>query len=170
MQIPELLRNLLYTGPYLDNTNRLADILAAIQVMGTYEYASRTEEKWLKRLGRKPKSAIAWGNVFVEHSEFFTIDDEKNVSLVWRRNFSRDYNVTTKKVLDADMVEEIKQREAKNISPTVLSRKPLEQSQIEHLCNLAINLHEREIQHRQEMRWWITAIVAIVVAVISLFN
>lgn len=63
-------------GPYLKPSVRLADILAAIQVLSAYEFAARTIEKWERSLGRQPQSAETWSDVFTSHPEFFcAIDD-----------------------------------------------------------------------------------------------
>jgi len=155
-------------GPYLKNPHRLADILAAIQVLGTYEFAARDLDKWANRLGRKPKSGHAWDVVFDEHPEFFTKDDTGKYSLIWRRSFNRDYDTITKKEIEKEERNKLAEEE-KNGHPSRLSRRPLDNGQIEHLCNLAINLHEREIQHRQEMRWWITIVLAIITTLISVW-
>jgi hypothetical protein len=61
---------------YLKNPRRLADLIAAIQVLGTYKFSSRAAEKWKKRLGRTPVSAGNWTGIFQEHPEFFTRDDQ----------------------------------------------------------------------------------------------
>lgn len=170
MNMPRWITNLFYSGPYLNNPNRLQDVLAAIQVLGTYEFAARNLDKWENRLGRKPKSAESWSEVFSQHSEFFTLDDSNNIALVWRRSFKRNYDTANNIVVKGDDLDKIRADEKKPCNESRLSREPLNQQQVEHLCNLAINLHEREIQHRQEKRWWITAIIAIVVAFLSLFN
>jgi len=44
----------------------------------------------------------------------------------------------------------------------------LEQGQVELLCNLAISLHEREIQHKQEKRWWLAGVVGIITALLAI--
>lgn len=169
MKLPKLVEKFFYTGPYLANTNRMADILAAIQVLGTYEFASRELDKWEKRLGRQPCDDKTWNEVFTEHPEYFTIDNDKNVALVWRRSLKRNYDTKTNEIVDEETVKTLLEEENIPGNPKRLSRQPLNQSQIEHLCNLAINLHEREIQHRQEKRWWSTAVVAIIVGILSLF-
>jgi hypothetical protein len=61
---------------YLRSPARLADLIAAIQVLGTYKLSSRPAERWLKRLGRKPVSAETWLEIFESHPEFFTKDDQ----------------------------------------------------------------------------------------------
>jgi hypothetical protein len=154
-------------GVYLKSPCRLADLLAAIQVLGTYEFASRDLKSWADRLGRNPGSADDWNDVFTDHPEFFTIDSKNLISMVWRRSFKRDYDIEYKKVAIGERLKELEKYEEENPESRVLSREPLNQGQIEHLCNMAINLHEREIQHRQEIRWWLAGVVAIFTALIA---
>ncbi len=155
-------------GPYLKSPGRLADILAAIQVLGTYEFAARDIEKWERRLGRQPQSAQTWSVVFTAHPEFFTRDADNNIALVWRRSFTRDYDTQNKCIVSGQELQTLKsvEREAGEVSR--ISRKPLDRDQIELLCNLAINLHEREIQHRQEKRWWLAGVGGIITALLTI--
>ncbi len=156
------------SGPYLNNPFRLADILAAIQVLGSYEFAARDIEKWANRLGRTPRSAATLEAVFLSHPELFTKHDTGKFALVWRRSFQRDYDTETSlRITNRKELEVLKKAEKESDGTARISREPLNQSQIEHLCNLAVNLHEREIQHRQEMRWWITVSVGIVIAIVA---
>ena len=150
--------------------HRLADLLAAIQVLGTYEYASRELGKWVERFGRAPNSARDWREVFEAHPEFFTIDKENRVSMVWRRSFNSDYDTKSKKVVSGKKLEDLKKRDKEHPQDRILSREPLSNSQIEHLCNMAINLHEREIQHRQEIRWWLAGVGAIFTAFVAIIS
>jgi hypothetical protein len=63
-------------SPYLKHSSRLADIITAIQVMGSYpQRVSRKLEKWEKRLGA-PISAPKWDDIMKEHPEFFRIREE----------------------------------------------------------------------------------------------
>ena len=62
-------------SPYLSNSRRLADILAAIQVMGAYTFASRKYDAWVEKLG-DPLSAKSWNFIFSEHPEFFSVSEE----------------------------------------------------------------------------------------------
>jgi len=57
-------------SPCLASDRRLADIIAAIQVMGAYPWVSRKVDRWPEKLG-KPLSAQGWNTVFIEHPEFF---------------------------------------------------------------------------------------------------
>lgn len=165
--LPVKLKQWLAAGPYLGSPGRLADLLAAIQVLGTYEFAARDVDKWARRLGRKPRSADTWSEVFLDHPEFFTLDDENKMALVWRRSFRRDYDTATRTRLSGDELEALKRAEKRDAAPARVSRKPLESEQIELLCNLAVNLHEREIQHRQEKRWWLAGVIAVTTALIA---
>jgi hypothetical protein len=155
-------------GPYLKNSGRLADLLAAIQVLGAFEFAARDIEKWERRLGRKPKSANDWKDVFLDHPEFFTCDDDQKIALVWRRSFTRDYDTENKCAVLGEELVAMKKAERVKGAAGRISRKPLDTGQIELLCNLAIHLHEREIQHKQEKRWWIAGVVGISTALLAI--
>lgn len=151
-------------SPYIAHPNRLADLIAAIQVLGTYGFASRELSKWETRLGRKPVSADNWLTVFSQHPELFTIQ-EQNISLVWRRSRERNYDTYAQTVVSRK--EEAALREDEKSGEKRLSRPPLDTSEISHLIDMAIRLHEREIQHRQERRWWVTAVIAILGLIVS---
>lgn len=153
-------------SPYIANPNRLADLIAAIQVLGTYRFASRRLEKWENRLGRTPVSASNWQTVFKEHPEFFTTQGE-NISLVWRRSRERNYDTYTRKLLSREEAMQLAEVEDEN-NETRLSRPPLDTAEVSKLVDIAISLHEREIIHRQERRWWITAVIAIVGLIVGI--
>lgn len=64
-------------SPYLINENRLADVIAAIRVMGTYKFYKLSFAGWSDRIyGDEPK-AECWKNIFIEHPEFFRLDEKK---------------------------------------------------------------------------------------------
>ncbi len=153
------------TSPYIKHPNRLADLIAAIQVLGTYSFASRELEKWETRLGRKPVSASEWLSVFKQHPEFFTIQDA-NISLVWRRSRERNYDTYTRSLVSREDMIKLKEKEDVS-NERRLTRPPLDTAEISKLVDIAISLHEREIQHRQERRWWVTAVFSIVALIIS---
>ena len=153
-------------SPYVRNPARLANLIAAIQVMGTYRFASRRLEKWEKRLGRKPVGGDNWLSIFQEHPEFFTIQ-ENNVALVWRRSKERNYDTFERKLLSKEEAAAMATTETE-FEATRLSRPPLDTSEISKLVDIAVNLHEREINHQQERRWWFAALVAVGGVVVSL--
>jgi len=69
--------------PYLDDPQRLGDVIAAIQAMGTYKFYKQTFEGWAARIAADTSKADHWKKVFEEHPEFFRLDtDRKMASLV----------------------------------------------------------------------------------------
>ncbi|MCG8611185.1 MAG: hypothetical protein MI864_11665 [Pseudomonadales bacterium] len=154
------------SSPYIANPKRLADLIAAIQVLGTYRFASRQTEKWEKRLGRTPISAPDWSTLFSQHPEFFTAQGDK-ISLVWRRSRERNYDTHTRALLPRAEAMALAQEESED-NEFRLSRPPLDSTEVSKLVDIAINLHEREIRHAQERRWWITAVIAILGLIITI--
>ncbi|MEX0730112.1 MAG: hypothetical protein WED00_10885 [Aquisalimonadaceae bacterium] len=148
------------TSPYIVNPKRLSDLIAAIQVLGTYRFASRRIGKWEKRLGRTPISASDWNTVFSQHPEFFTAQGDM-ISLVWRRSRERNYDTFTRTLLSRKDAIELANQESED-NEKRQSRPPLESSEVSKLVYIAISLHEREIRHAQERRWWITVVIALV--------
>ena len=123
-------------------------------------------KKWENRLGRTPVSASNWQTVFKEHPEFFTTQGE-NISLVWRRSRERNYDTYTRKLLSREEAMQLAEVEDEN-NETRFSRPPLDTAEVSKLVDIAISLHEREIIHRQERRWWITAVIAIVGLIVGI--
>jgi hypothetical protein len=66
--------------------NRLADVLALIQVLALDTYTHRSEKGIQKELQGCPRSANTWGTLALEHPEFFRVakDQELSISLVAR--------------------------------------------------------------------------------------
>ena len=75
-------------SPYLANADRLADVIAAIQVMGAYRFYKLNFKGWADRISADETKADYWRNIFMEHPEFFRLDTKKEkASLVWRRQY-----------------------------------------------------------------------------------
>jgi len=135
-------------SPYLENDWRLADIIAAIQVMGAYPWASREVDSWTEKLGN-PSSVETgdWAELFKEHPEFFRLSDGW-ASLRWRHGYDRTYDAMKGCELTATeragLDKEARQK---------LTRKPLSAEQIEALMKTAVEFHSRAIAHAQEKRW-----------------
>jgi len=155
-------------SPYIKNAARLADLIAAIQVMGTYRFASRPLSKWETRLGRNPVSAEDWNSIFQQHPEFFTIQGP-NVSLVWRRSKERNYDTFERRLLSRDEAIALAVDDPE-MDPVRLSRPPLDTAEISKLIDIAVSLHEREINHQQERRWWFAALIAVVGLLVALIS
>lgn len=151
-------------SPYLENDRRLSDVIAAIQAMGSYPWFARKLEDWKKKLG-EPQSADSWGTIFKEHPEFFRLSDEGWGSLRWRYAYDKTYDARAGKLLTDEEKERLspQQRDA-------LTRKPLDAAQIETLLKTAIELHSRAIAHKQETRWWVTVLLALLAAIFGLLG
>jgi hypothetical protein len=87
-------------SPYLSDLNRLADVIAAIQVMGTYKFYKLDFKGWADRISGQSSNADYWRIIFEEHPEFFRLDSGKmNASLAWRRTHQKFYDVDKEKKL-----------------------------------------------------------------------
>ena len=143
-------------NPYLIG-NRLADVIAVIQVMGTYKFYKLPFDKWADRISGTDTAKEHWMSVFVEHPEFFRLDgNREKASLVWRRQYPRRYHVDLEKKLsqtDYDSLTEKEQQER-------LSRVPLTSEDIKALIATAISLHSRALEEEKESRWWIPLLVS----------
>lgn len=137
-------------SPYLKDW-RLADVIAALSVMGRYPYSSRPAEDWADRLD-VPRSGTSWRQVFDEHPEFFRVSNEEEgwASLRLRHGFDRTYSVLRQRELS---FEELSQISPESEAYKDLTRRPLTPEEIESLTQIAISLHARAIAHEGERRW-----------------
>lgn len=149
-----------HVSPYLSHGRRLSDLLAALQVMGTYRWATRKSQEWTKMLG-PVKSADNWEEIFSQHTEFFRVNGEW-VSLRWRHGYDRIYSADLGRELEADEIKTLSKEENEN-----LSRRPLTPEQIEALLKTAIELHTREIAYTQERRWLTPFLFALLGAILG---
>jgi len=154
-------------SPYITKQHRLADLIAAIQAMGSYRYSARTVENWKEILGEKPRSAESWQTIFNDHPEFFRagVSDDGLHSLVARRSQGRTYNTQTGSEITLEQFSSLvgKQRD-------IISRKPLSPEQIQSLVQTAINLQNQAVTRAQELRWWVPTLVAIASLVIGVLT
>jgi hypothetical protein len=150
-------------SPYLSNHNRLADVIAAIQVMATYKFYKMDYAGWADRITGEENTAFHWREVFEQHPEFFRLDSKKKMaSLVWRRQHQ--------KLFDVDNEDKISRDEYLSLAPAQkerISRMPLESDEIAMLIKAAIDLHSRELEHKKDSRWWVTILMA---SALSLFG
>ncbi len=137
-------------SPYLKGW-RLADVIAALSVMGHYTYSSRPAKDWADRLDA-PRSAVTWRQVFDEHPEIFRVSNEPEgwASLRLRHGFDRTYSVVHRRELS---FEELSQIGPESDAYKDLTRRPLTPDEIESLTQIAISLHARAIAHEGERRW-----------------
>jgi len=134
------------SAPYLSHGRRLADVLAALQVLGSYTFSSCKQSTWAEKLGM-PLSAEAWAVVFEEHPEFFRVNGEW-VTLRWRHGYDRIFAHEHRRELSSDEISVLTEEQRAN-----LTRRSLTSEEIGVLMKTAIELHTREIAHSQERRW-----------------
>jgi hypothetical protein len=137
-------------SPYLQSPNRLSDVIAAIQAMGTYKFYSMTFESWADRISGDEQQADYWKRIFSEHSEFFRLDStRKRAALVWRRQYPKRYHVDRREGLTADEFDALSDDERERVS-----RDPLRPEDIRTLVDTAINIHSRALEVERERAWW----------------
>lgn len=111
--------------------NRLADVLALIQVLALDQDAHRSETGLDEELQGKPGSANSWLEVGKEHPEFFRVNSGKPrpISLVSR-----------------------------HVTPKIEDQRRLDPGLIQTLLNIAVDLHDREAK-RHDRLWGIVQTV-----------
>ena len=143
-------------SPYTEYTNRLSDVIAAIQAMGTYKFYKLDFSSWSDRICGDETQGDYWKKIFDEHPEFFRLDSTKTkASLVWRRQYSKRYDVDSERVISKQEFESLSS-EAK----LRISRTPLSPTDISALVNVAINIHARALEHKKESRWLTIALLS----------
>lgn len=148
-------------SPYVKDERRLAEVIAAIQTLGTYRFYKMDFKGWADRISGDEALAGHWEQIFKDHPEFFRLDaSRKKASLVIRRQHSKLFNVDTQEAITKDgfnaLNEEDKQR---------ISRSPLSADEISTLINTAVLLHARAIEHKRNLRWWIPILIALITTV-----
>jgi hypothetical protein len=162
-------------SPYLSEPDRLADVIAAIQALGSYKFYKLTFARWSERISGSEDDAAHWERVFKDHPEFFRLDgDRAKASLVWRRQFPRRFDVDAGKIITA--ADDARDGDHDDIEATRanlravderLSREPLSSDEIKILIDAAIDLHSRALEAKKESRWWFPLMVAVLAAVAS---
>ena len=141
-------------SPYLNDSKRLGDVVAAIQAIGTYKFYKLPFDGWADRISGDGSKGGHWRTVFFEHPEFFRFDSKREkASLVWRRQYPKRFHVDEVRRLTAEEYHALTDDDKDRVS-----RDPLTATDIKSLINTAINLHSRAVEHQQRKRWW-TALV-----------
>lgn len=144
-------------SPYLKDSSRLGDVIAAIQAMAVYKFYKLSFEEWADRISADKSQAEKWRKIFLDHPEFFRLDGErKKASLVWRRQFPRRYDVDAERTLTLTEYESLPPEKSARVS-----RVPLEPSDIKALVDTAVNLHSRALEFQKDKRWWIALASAV---------
>jgi hypothetical protein len=139
-------------SPYLKNDHRLADVIAAIQAMGTYKFYKLDFNKWADRISGDESQVNHWKEVFKQHPEFSRLDSQqKKASLVLRRQHQKLFDVDNEEKITKDKFKNLLENEKMRIS-----RMPLRSDEIATLVKTAINLHSRALEQKKEDRWLFT--------------
>ncbi len=141
---------------------RLADVIAAIQVMAAAKRPEAKIKHWAYEFDRNRDAATMdrWTSVFRDHREFFLtylLPDEEDLkaALRWRYAF---------KNFDAESGKEYTPAEIQTLPEKqrwLLTTKPLTGDQIQTLLNTAIGLHTRAMEELRESRWWVPIFAAL---------
>lgn len=143
-------------SPYLSSSDRLGDVIAAIQAMGTYKFYKLSFELWAYRIGSGEKDARHWERLFKEHPEFFRIGtDGGTASLIIRRQHPKLTNVDTGTAISIDEYQCLDHKRKKRISRAALSP-----NEIATLINTAIQIHARALERERDARWWLPIFTA----------
>ena len=148
-------------SPYLAE-HRLADILAAIQVMGSHVWDSRPLEHWKPHLGAEPQSTTSWEVVFAQHPEFFGTQEwegRQQYFLRLRRAYERTVDPVSLKEISDQQLQELKAHDG--YATAKLARRALTPLQVEALMKTAIELQDRASALADRTRWWIPLAAAL---------
>lgn len=145
------------TSPYLSDSNRLADVISAIQVLSTYKFYKLPFHGWADRISADSSRSEYWQKVFEQHPEFFRLDGARqSASLVWRRQYPKRYQVDEERILTQEEYLKLDETGRGRIS-----RVRLTPADIKTLVDTAINLHARALEEQKEKRWWLPLASAI---------
>ena len=129
------------TSNYL-KSNRLADVLALIQVLALDKFGHRSEDGLKKELQGNPKSALNWTAIAHQHPEFFRVGltEAANISLIARHVVELNEN---------------------NI-------RELPRELIKQLLDTALSLYHVEKENANWWRIWIPVLAVIFTAIINI--
>jgi len=129
--------------PYADS-NRLADVMALIQVLALDKHAHRSEVGLREELQGNPKSAGNWSEIAEQHPEFFRVRETgiHNVSLVARHVLPKNDDGTRE--LPSEFVGK--------------------------LLQAAIEIHDRQLDRVQHWKSYIPIVVAVTAGLFTIFG
>jgi hypothetical protein len=145
-------------SPYL-KSNRLADVIAAIQFMAMNERSSLSCNDWAKNISGGQHDASYWRTIFEDHTEFFrkSPDDPDHYALIWRRALPRRYYRHERRMLAQAEFDALSADQRKWVS-----RPPVPEAQIKTLVDIAITLHARQDEQHRDWRWWVPIVASFV--------
>ena len=132
-------KSLPYTKP-----DRLADVLALIQVLSLDRHAHRSEDGLVEELQGVPKSDESWTTVAGEHPEFFRVRAEgtNRVSLVARHVLPKGEDGT------------------RELTPELVGK----------LLQAALEIHDRQLERAYHWKAYIPIVVVLTAGVFTIFG
>jgi hypothetical protein len=142
---------------YLES-DRLANVIAAIQILGVSDRASGTLNRWVAELEASEELTSdqldhspvkfaerkKWLTVFEQHPEFFkTYTQRGDQRVLLRMRYAQSVSAD-QKTDDTPQPAETKDKTEGSEEASAVTSKPLTADQIEVLINTAIELHARE--------------------------
>jgi hypothetical protein len=151
------------SAPYLQS-NRLADVVAAIQFMALNERSSLDCASWAEGIVGDPSRADCWRKIFDEHPEFFRKSPNyaDHYALIWRRAMPRRYSRLKSRMLTQAEYEELPNDQKANVS-----RPPVPEEQINTLVDIAVTLHEKQLELHRDWRWWVPVIFGFIGSIVG---
>jgi len=134
---------------------RLADVLAAIQLMAARERPQAEIKKWAEELSGSEvgeREVDRWTAVFEEHPEFFVMYKLKgDVKAALRLRYTNKfYDPRINKTYTPEETDELSTERR-----WALTTKPLKTDSISTMMNAAIELHHRAVEELMARRWWV---------------
>lgn len=146
--------------PYLQE-NRLSEVVAAIQALGTYRFYKLDFAGWADRISGDVSNAEHWKSVFVEHPEFFRLDSRKQkASLVLRRQHPKRFDVDLRKEISRDKFYSHEDQSR-------VSRLPLSAGELSQLIDTAIQMHAHALEKKRDRNALLLAVVSAVSALVG---
>lgn len=149
-----------HRDPYL-KPGRLADVIAAVQVMASAKRPEAHIRQWahVSDRNREPHTIARWASVFEDHREFFITyhvkdDPELKAALRWRYAF-KTWDPKTDKVYGPLEINELPDDVQRR-----LTSQPLEGAEIQTLLTTAIDLRTRAVEGQSAARWWVPILAA----------
>ncbi len=143
-------------SPYLSSSGRLADVIAAIQVLATYKFYKLDFAGWERRITGGTREPAHWRRIFEQHPEFFRLNQEQTgASLVIRRAHQKLYDVDRETVISRSEYQALNADQKRRIS-----RAPLSPDEIATLIRTATDLHARALEDQKASRWWLPVLTA----------
>lgn len=143
-------------SPYMEKY-RLADVVAAIQVMGTYRVCKLEIGEWASRLSPEKggDNITHWENVFSEHREFFFIENGR-ACLLLRKSIPKLYHIKDQREYGYEMYDASTKEQQE-----FFTNRPLNSDEVSDLVKVAISMHESSISMAREIRWLTIPLIGI---------